>query len=369
MTQEAPTKKLPRLAALDVSRGLLILTSIVTVAVLEPRPDQLIHSRWEGITFYDVIFPVFVALSGCGMAFAYRRRVRWRTTLWRAAMLFLVGAGYNWILQQPDTLHDLRLTGPLQVYTALLVFTHVLHLVLGARWWTWATFTLAFAGVWAGFWMWAASHCTESAVSVECNPTVPFEASWLGWGHIYRQGERGFEPEGLIGILGALVTCAAGTTAGHLLLRWRRKPAAPLMLTGWTLVVIGAGFALERLVPFMKWMWTPSYGLVTAAGAVALLAFTTLLLDTGREILDRPPLRLRLCEPLVALGRNALLMYFGSHAVMGLLLRHGEPTWAEQIASAIDVLGQHQVSFVLVTVVVWWALAAVLHRFRIYVKP
>lgn len=369
MRRRQVTSRPPRLVGLDVSRGLLILTSVTMVAVLEPRPAQLQHSSWEGLTVFDALFPIFVALSGCGMAFAYRKHVPWRTTIKRSLVLLATGLIYNWILRQPESLSELRFTGPLQVYAVLLIVVHPLHLLLRTRWYAWAGFTVVAGAAWAGFWWWAGRGCPDGVVSAECNPTLPFEALWMGWEHLYRQGERGFEPEGLIGIMGALITCVAGTTAGHILLRWRGKPRAVLVLGGWTLVSAGAGLALQPLVPFLKWMWSPSYGLVTASFALALLTLTSLLLDTGGPGPRDPPLRLRLATPLIALGRNALLVYFGSHAVMGVLNSRGDPPRSQQIAETVGIFDAPRLSFVLLSVIAWWVLALVLHRFRIYVKP
>src|SRR5690349_24965832 len=42
--------------------------------VLAPLSTQLEHVKWEGLVFYDVIFPLFLFLSGVSMAISVARR-------------------------------------------------------------------------------------------------------------------------------------------------------------------------------------------------------------------------------------------------------------------------------------------------------
>ena len=57
-----------------------------------------------------------------------------------------------------------------------------------------------------------------------------------------------------------------------------------------------------------KWLWTPSFVLVTAAISIGLIALAHLSVDRSRvaSAVTFPP---------IALGRNALLVYVGQHAV------------------------------------------------------
>jgi hypothetical protein len=72
---------------------------------------------------------------------------------------------------------------------------------------------------------------------------------------------------------------------------------------------------------------------------------------------------------VVAYGRNSLLVYFGCHLMMIVMLQHGRPTWAVQAAANVDFTGHPHLSWVLVMLAGWTALAAVLHRRHLYMKP
>jgi hypothetical protein len=74
----------------------------------------------------------------------------------------------------------------------------------------------------------------------------------------------------------------------------------------------------------------------------------------------------------VALGRNSLLVYFGSHALIIWMLhdRAGtEASWLQTVSEAVTVSGHTQLSWTVLNVIAWTALATVLHRFRIYLRP
>ena len=191
----------------------------------------------------------------------------------------------------------------------------------------------------------------------------------LGVAHIYAQGARGHDPEGLAAALGALVTISVGTTAGHLALRYRGTWRAPARIAVWGTTVIVLALAATTLLPAMKRLWTTPFALGVAGLGVVVLA-------VGIAVMDLPSakawerVRDPINWPLVALGRNSLLVYFGSHLVLHLLHDHGgETSWADQLATRVDWIVNERVGFVVVMVLAWVAVTAVLHRRRIYLRP
>ena len=77
-------------------------------------------------------------------------------------------------------------------------------------------------------------------------------------------------------------------------------------------------------------------------------------------------MRERLAWAQIAMGRNSLLVYFGSHLLMIVLLtrtdENGHP-WANVLSDKVEdlVLGHNRAGVVLVMLVLWAGLAAVLH--------
>jgi heparan-alpha-glucosaminide N-acetyltransferase len=71
-----PTPKAStRFVSLDIVKGLMLIASVGVNAWLNV-PAWFDHAGWIGVHPMDWIFPTFVTLSGCGLAFANARRVR-----------------------------------------------------------------------------------------------------------------------------------------------------------------------------------------------------------------------------------------------------------------------------------------------------
>jgi len=357
-----------RITSLDSVRGVLLVVNVAVISVLAPIPDQLIHAEWFGITFFDVIFPLFVTFSGVGLAFAYRNVVGWRRTFRRSSVLLLVGLVYNMVVTATYDLRELRLTGPLQIYAVLVLVIGVLHLKLRTPR-MWATATVVIAAVHAFVLAAWQAGCPGGTLLPTCNPSRGIDPSILGSAHVYAQGLRGHDPEGLVATLGALVTIIVGTTAGHIALRYRGTSRAPAKLLMWSVPVAALALATVTFLPAMKRLWTSPFALGIAAVGVVLFAVAIVVMDLpGPRWWER--VRDPLSWPLVALGRNSLLVYFGSHLVMFVLKRNGgETAWAEHVSGWVDIAGHERITFMLFMVAFWVAVTAVLHRRKIYLRP
>ncbi len=367
-TPAASASRPGRIVSLDWVRGLFLCGSVATVSVLAPRPAPLVHAEWSGVTVQDLVFPLFVTLSGAGLAFAYRNRVGWGPTIRRSLVLLVAGLAYTMVAAGEVDLTTLRWTGALQVYAVLVLVVGLLHRVArGPK--AWVAVTLAVAVVHTLLLAGWQSGCPGGELTPQCNPSLDIDAALLGTAHMYAQGSLGHDPEGLVGILGALLTASVGAVAGHLALSARGTRRAPAYLLGWAGVTFLATLVAVQALPAMKRLWTTPFALGAGALGVVLLALGMALLDVPA---GRAWSRLRggLSWPLVAMGRNSLLVYFGSHLLMILLLRYGgETSYAERIAGLVEVGGMPRASFVVAMVLGWAALAAVLHRRRIYLRP
>jgi predicted acyltransferase len=96
-----------------------------------------------------------------------------------------------------------------------------------------------------------------------------------------------------------------------------RRPggaAAGLLAVGGA--AIATGLAWDVVFPINKSLWTSSYALFTAGTACVVLGLLHRVLDGSR----RAPWLDRASEPLVALGRNALLLFVVSGLVAKTLL-------------------------------------------------
>ncbi len=375
-TTTARTRPTTRIAALDWLRGIMLVAS-VAINSMVILPASVHHSPWDGVNLEDVIFPIFVTLSGCGLAFALSRRTDWVRFARRVLVLFGLGLVYNWVVDGTQSLGDLRVTGVLQLYAAVVLLTALGH-QLTRTWRGWLGWTAFYALSYSALLMWWSTRCPDSVLTRECNPSGAIDGAVFG-SHMYAGGLLGHDPEGLVAIYGAMVSVAAGATVGHLVLAiHRRGPEVPLRRYVGPLTVLGAGFLaaawlLPRFaellgtdLPTMKRLWTPPFALAIAGGVAIAMGIAVVV---TRKIESRPVLDTAFLYWLVALGRNSLLVYFGSHVLSSLLRRYPGGPGEGVLFSAVAALGGGWPGQLVVTaclLLFWVTVAVVLHRRRIY---
>lgn len=366
-------------AALELVLGLFLCVGVAMDSVLAPRPEQLLHAAWFGVTAQDLVFPLFVVLSGVGLAFAHREGTGLATTVRRSAVLLACGLVFNAVVAGTVDPATLRWTGELQVYAVLVLAVGLLHKIArGPR--AWVVITGLAALVQGAFLLLWQSGCPDGALTPGCNPSRVVDQALFGRAHVYIGGALGHDPEGLVALLGALVTVSAGVAAGHLVLTLTESPGddrrdgrrLPAYLLGWAATLAVAAAAADQAMPAMKRLWTTPLALGAAAFGVALLALGLAVLHLPvASRLDQ--LREALAWPFVAMGRNALLVYFGSQLLMLVLLtrrdEHQHPLanvvgdWVEGFA-----LGHNRTGLVAMMLGLWLLVAAVLRSRRIYLR-
>ena len=153
-----------RLLSLDAYRGLIMCVLVsngLGLAALQAYPswhwlaDQVEHTEWTGITFWDLIQPAFTFMVGVAMPFAIAHRRAngassgdlFRHVCWRAVVLVLLSNVFSTFGSDPP----LRL----QLINVLsqMAFGYVLcFLILQVRFtWQVAIAVLLLAGQWALF--------------------------------------------------------------------------------------------------------------------------------------------------------------------------------------------------------------------------
>jgi predicted acyltransferase len=360
-----------RLRSLDAFRG---LTMAAMVIVNNPGDwdhvyPPLLHAAWHGWTPTDLIFPFFLFIVGVSLAMGEPNRRSWSSVLRRTGLLFALGlflAGFP--LFRPDTW---RIPGVLQriaicYFASIAVFAltaasettrHrrrlavVIGVLLGGYW-----LALTFVPVPDG----AAGDLSDTG-----NLGAWLDRTLLG-GHLWRPG---WDPEGLLSTVPAIATTLAGVVSGS----WLREQTSPRkVVTGlatWGLAGVLAGLAWHAVFPINKNLWTSSYVLFTAGVGAAGLAACYWWTDV-----DAGPWRVRLSEPFVALGRNAILLFVLSGLIARTLMyvRWPDPSlllgrWIYQAAFApIAQARNASLLYALAHLAVLWMLLWWLHRRRAY---
>jgi predicted acyltransferase len=296
-----------RLVSLDAFRGITIAGMILVNnpgnwnAVFQP----LVHAEWNGCTFADLVFPSFLVILGIAMPFALSRRTRaasLRRIVRRASALLALGLLLNAAVAWP-VLSAIRIPGVLQRIALVDLLAALIVLRTGPR-----GRVIAAAALLLGHWLVLTQlplGASAYDLTRDGNLAAVIDRSIFGRHILTPYGD----PEGLLGTVPATATALIGTLVGDWLRARPRTPSFGLAVCGAALV--GAGWAWSYVLPMNKSLWTGSYALFAAGVAVLGLALFRAVLD-GR---DAPPQWVR---PLLWLGMNPLVVYFGSE-----LLRAG----------------------------------------------
>jgi predicted acyltransferase len=323
---------------------------------------QFQHVAWEGLSFYDLIFPLFIFLTGVsivlslprlverdGLAKAHLRVVR------RALLLYVMGLiAYGGISQHWG---DVRLVGVLQRIAVCYFFTSLMFLNFNLRGLVAAAVVLL-----GGYWALMTFVPVPGIGAASFGPDANL-ANWID--RTYLPGKLWDvtrDPEGLLSTLPAIGTCLLGVFAG-LVMTDRRisEPQKTLWLLAGGCGLLLAGYLWALQFPIIKAIWTSSFVLVTAGYGAILLA-------TMHQIVDVWGWR-RWATIFIWVGANALALYFlndmtNFYAVAARLVGGDLSSLLDRIAT--DGAGgfvTHLVSLVLAVM-----LAAFLYHRKIFIR-
>jgi len=359
-----------RIYSVDIARGCVVALSVLLSHILPGGYPLLRHAEWYGITVIDLIFPAFVTLFGLGMGIAYFYGIRWKKVIRRTVLFILIGLLYNAVVHwnvDPDTW---RFTGVLQLF-AVSGLVAVLVLSLNRTW----QFPVIAAAIvmltYGGVLYFAGKPCAEGVIWPDCNPLSKIDAAVFGLSHLYHQGTKGYDPEGVAVMFSALANIFLGAAAGRIIMNPKQKKKSSLLL------LLGAALLLATplltyFAPIGKRLWTPAFASLTSGVAILLSAFLFLLFDA------RPSRTLkRLAGPglylLEAFGRNSLLVYFGKYLLASVLahlsINEMSGTIRQMLIDGISLFpGDPKLNYALFFLLFWSVLAILLHRRGWYVR-
>jgi heparan-alpha-glucosaminide N-acetyltransferase len=366
-----PIKK--RIDSLDMTRGLIVLLSVFLSSLPAAVYEFAQHAEWYGVTLIDFIFPGFLTVFGVSLAIAYQKRVRWKRQFKVAVKLILFGLVFNMVMAWSLDFSTLRFTGVLQMYSVLGIIGAVIIYYIKSP----VKLTILgvlVMGIYSVILLFMGGACEGGLIEPFCNPSWTIDKVVFGESHIYSQGTRGFDPEGIPIIIGALGNIIFGLGAGRLLIQRNRTGFNPrLILHGIFLILLA--FLLSSILPFGKKMWTPSFSLLTAGVTSLVLAFFHTFFDRhpvsdiGKVISEK------ITWFLVAFGRNSFLIYFGKYVLISLLLnisiqKNGQWTSIYQtIYGWIEKISFHPpITYTFLMVGFWTLVALILNKYKVYVK-
>ena len=312
---EGKPKRAPRLVSIDALRGLDMLVIIGGGAiirqlhetfggsVLSGLAQQLEHTDWHGFRLYDLIFPLFLFLSGVSLPLSVERRLQEGTpkksltftAVRRALILVFLGILYNNIGRWNGG--DLRYASVLGRIGLAWLGAALAVIYLSRRMQVGLIVTVLL-GYW-GLLTWVPVPTFGAGDLAPGHSLTDWvDQQWLP-GRLHR-GDR--DPEGILGILPAIGTALLGVCAGRVLLAQagsHRLRATKLILGG--ILAVGLACLWHQVFPINKNLWTSSFALLCAGMSAWLLGVASYWLDG--------PKHPRWIFPLVVIGANPITAY------------------------------------------------------------
>ena len=352
-----------RMVAVDTFRGLCI---VVMILVNNPGdPDvgyfQLRHAPWSGWTLADVVAPAFLWIVGFLIPVTLERAAQRgasraaiaRRIVNRAAFLIVAGFAIS-ILAALDfmlhgaTLQDIGLLDILQriaICYALVACAYVYGGMKGTLWLAAAALLIYMVALLAAI----DAHGLQAVFAQGSNFAAALDHRILGSG--LNAGQS------LVTLPTSVITVVSGLLCGNYF-RQPRSVGGPLLAGAAALAI---GLLLAPVCPINRYLWTPSFVLVTSG--VSTLFYCAL------RLAERGPMLAKLSAPLIDFGRNPLLMYALAAIVAGTLATIG--VWARMyqalLASSLPAeVASHAVTVVLLLLL--WIIARQLNRRRLYLR-
>ncbi|MBI4875250.1 MAG: hypothetical protein HY822_11515 [Acidobacteria bacterium] len=304
---------------------------------------QLTHSDWEGLRYYDLIWPSFMLMVGVSIPFSFARRLATQTRgrlmrqVWRRAIvLFLLGSlresmsanAPMWI-ELSSALQPIALAYVVASYLA----GRAVRLQIGVA----AGILVVYALI-----LPAGSYQMNQNFVTAVDKLVVGRAHPEGWGTV-------------LSAIPAISTTILGLLFGQVLLsaRSHREKMRIFGLTG--LGCLAAGRALSPVVPVIMKLWTTSYGLMSAGWACLLFLSFYWIVDVRQYR--------KWAYPLVVIGTNAIAAYLGPSIVS---TRRIAEIFSKPVAQQMGVWGPLLSAAVLL--LVNWSILNWMHKRKVFLK-
>src|SRR5215472_14760163 len=293
--RQVPVPAVPeRLGSLDAFRGFVMLwiiggeglmaglAALAHNRVIDALAYELNHTPWQGLRFYDCIWPSFMLMVGVSVPLSFAKRSLTQTyhqqlahAAKRAIVLFLLGSlresvsmGSPYLIELSSALQPIAIA----YFVAVLVVRKSwrFQAALGALILAAYAFVLAFIpapGIPAGSYQF--NHNLVHWVDIALLGQVHWD-HWPyadeGWGTV-------------LSTIPTIATTLLGLLIGKLLMSARSIESKARFIGGIGLGCIAIGYAISPVVPVVMKMWTTSYGLVSAGWACLMLLFFYWLID------------------------------------------------------------------------------------------
>lgn len=320
--------------------------------------DQLEHVEWNGFHFYDLIFPLFLFLSGVTMPFSLTRQIEkgipknkvYLHVFRRALLLVIFGIIYNglgdWNYSHIRFASVLAQIGIAYLFGALIFLNT-----------NWKQQIYCVAGILIGYWgiqmLIPVPEAGAGVLTQSGSINGYFDRLFLP-GKLYLDNH---DPEGLLVKISATATALLGALTGSFIknnpISGKRKV---LYMAAASVILLTASVIWNLVLPINKNLWTSSFVLHTAGWSVLLLAAFYLVIDVLHFK--------KWCIFFVVIGMNPITIYMAKS-----LFKFSNPV--EHIFGGFIALADAGFQPVLTTVfmlIIEWLLLYFLYKKKIFLR-
>lgn len=272
-----------RLKSLDIMRGLTVALMILVNNGGEQNYHILTHSKWNGLTPCDLVFPFFLFMMGMSTYLSLRKTefkpslIIYRKIAKRTILLFLIGLSINWfdMICSGNGLDfsHLRIWAVLQRIALCYGIVSLLAIHINQRYFV--HIILGIIIVYMGILAFGNGYAYDASVNIIAQADLNF----FGYDHLYHKSP--VDPEGLLSTLPAIahtmigfLCCKYISVAGqnvHSKIKFLKISGLIMLILGFFLSL--SGFGINKRI------WSPSYVFVTCGFAAWILSLLIQWID------------------------------------------------------------------------------------------
>ena len=303
-----------RFKSLAVMRGLTVALMILVNNGGEHNYSFLEHSKWNGLTPCDLVFPFFLFMMGMSTFISLKKTEFkpsahvYRKIAKRTILLVLIGLGINGfdMICSGDALDfaHLRIWAVLQRIAICYGVVALLAITLNHRYFIHTIIGLLV--VYMGILVFGNGYAYDASTNI----LAQVDRSIFGINHLYQRSP--VDPEGLLSTIPSI----AHTMIGFLCCKYISVAGQTvdskikvLKVAGLVMVALGFGLSLIGF-GINKRIWSPSYVFVTCGFASWILGILLQFIDNKPSCKDNI-----LTKGLLAFGMNPLFLYVMSEAL------------------------------------------------------
>ncbi|MFA6243884.1 MAG: DUF5009 domain-containing protein [Candidatus Hydrogenedentales bacterium] len=317
---DAVAQKPERLMSIDALRGFdmfwivggreLVLAFVALFATPLPAAfsGQFDHTEWIGFTFWDIIMPLFLFITGASMPFSFSKRIERHDSKFRiygkivrrTLILFVLGIVAQGNLLEFD-LDRLHLYCNTLQSIAIGYFVAAILLLNVSIVWQLAMTALCLVGFWILMMFVPVPGIGSGVLEPGANLALYIDTLILGR---FRDGTP------YTWILSSMTFAASvllGVMAGHILRSKKPQGTRLFWLTGAGVGCLALGWVWGLQFPIIKHIWTSSMTLWAAGWSFLMLAAMYAVIDVlGFR---------KWAFPFAVIGMNAIAVYMATHLI------------------------------------------------------